>query len=287
MTERRSRSYVGSEGRLGTPLLDEIFERANELTDTKQRELVDELFQKAAEVGVARSTKTARARKALDRLEKITARTSSEKPARRLADSRAAEADASEVPHVMGFSDRTPAQGIVALGATYQPAARPRPPQPPRAKAKAQPQAATPKAPTPKAPSASRAKRASADSRISSASSARSSKASARSNASSARSSKASARSESRRRRARSSREARLEPISELPPLPNLPQSLPPLELDDDYGFGFSGMDEDHLAELDRLVANTTHGWAPQAPRPPRRGLVRVGSESDDELAIV
>jgi len=286
MPKRSSDSYVGSEGRIGTPLLNEIFDRANQLSASKQRELVDELFEKAEQVGVRpRRSKTARAHRALDRLEKLTQDTPSrgtrtprrdvvmgfegqDRPKRRapereavelravakqasLSESRADEIEAVEVP---GFdNDRTPAQGIVPLGAHYAEPARERKP--------------------------SRRRKTSA---------ARSSKESRRQRKASSQRGEVQGktkRTSKSKRRSRSRREERIKPLSELPPLPTTPEALPALEVEA-YGFGFSGVDEDHLAELDRLVANTNDGWKPKPPRPPSRDLVSVGSESDDELAI-
>lgn len=287
MPKRSSESYVGSEGRIGTPLLNEIFDRAKQLSASKQRELVDELFEKAEQVGVRpRPSKTARAQRALDRLEKLTQDTPSRgtrkpppdvvmgfegqdrapqrTPQREavelrtvakqasLSESRVDEIQAVEVP---GFdNDRTPAQGIVPLGAHYAEPARQRNP--------------------------GRRRKQSA---------ARSSKESRRQRKASPQRSEAQGKtkrtSKPKTRRSRSRREDRIKPLSELPPLPTTPEALPSLEADA-FGFGFSGVDEDHLAELDRLVANTNDGWTPKPPRPPSRDLVSVGSESDDELAI-
>lgn len=281
MGQRSRRSYVGSEGRIAPPLLDEIFERASELTASRQRELVDEVFAKAAEVQPQRKPSARlRARRALERLERVA------QPGSNVASARAEEAAASH--DVMGFSDRTPAQGVVPLGAHLP---LPVPVEPTKISArvsKASSRAARAAARAAKASARIAKQRAKASQRTAQAkdpeaASPRAAKAKAKASGRAAKS-KASA----RRRRARSSREARMEPISELPPLPTVPQALPALEADD-FGFGFHGADEDHLAQLDLLVQSAEHGWAPRPPRAPRRDdeLVCVGSESDDELAIL
>ena len=158
-------------------------------------------------------------------------------------------ADEIQVVEVPGFdNDRTPAQGIVPLGAHYAEPAR-------------------------QSKSSRRRKQTAA----------RSSKESRRQRKATSQGSEGT--SKPKKRRSRSRREKRIKPLSELPPLPTTPEALPSLEAEA-FGFGFSGVDEDHLAELDRLVANTNDGWKPKPPRPPSRDLVSVGSESDDELAI-
>ncbi|MEZ6186265.1 MAG: hypothetical protein R3F62_14815 [Planctomycetota bacterium] len=313
---------MGSEGRISPPLLDEIFERASRLSADRQRELVDELFVKAAEVQRERTpTKRLLARRALERLERVA------QPAKG-----APTEEAEAAPEVMGFSDRTPAQGLVPLGAhARRPRAKapavPRAPESTRRTsrrtARVEEAATASSASASSSKSSSRTRKTSrraktsersekktsqrrekktsqraeisrrvetisrrvekVSERMQQVSSQRAEKASSRSKTSE-RSSQASG----RRRRVRSSREARMEPISELPPLPNLPLALPALQAED-VGFGFDAADEDHLAQLDRLVQATERGWVPQAPRPPRReqDLVCVGSESDDELAIL